>query len=1264
MRFLLAQLSAFALLALHALAHPKPELPVYNVTGDWIDPDIYRRQDTDLKTPLRVLPLGASITWGLVSGDDNGYRKALRDAMRFAGHPVDMVGSRRHGTMNDNQNEGWPGFIIDEVHEKAKAVYKVKPNLVLINAGTNDCVKQIDFIRQPQRMTDMVLDIFDNIPGVTVILSGLLPSEAANPCTKLMNYNYGRIVERLASEGKKIVFADTYNGYMTLDDLADGTHPTDFGYLKLASIWWHAFTKASQEGFISIPEDNGQPDDPATTVCDKEYANGIGPTKIQVGSGWGNGDYSHDGRERGRLLKFNHNANQLPHLTSFFADLNGDGFDDFIWYFDSGDSPGEYEVWFNTQNEDAPFEDAENVNIQVNNPCGWDGVRWGDVNADGLDDFICITEEGDMDVSINRRDKSAEAPDFEALPRYKTRIEGRLQEHVRLGDVDGDGRLDYCVIADNGDIECWRNGWIFDEAKYWQYLGVIFTGKDKGDIDGVRLVDLNGDHRADWLYVNDDGSVETYINNRGHDKSLVPDWRDAGKTHGGFPDLENNRNYIKFGRMTATGKADYMWSQYAPGNSEEVYTEIKWWENHGGGGTILKSDNNHYCDMDGDGSDDYVAISPIGEFQLFRNIHDPPNWGQDGIIFNQYWPHKRIRIADIDGDGKCDIIFLQEDATIATWYKTQYSDDDGFDFTRMGTIPEISSCSQRDGVGLFDLAVRFADINGDGKADRLCLDPDGRTFAYVSTESGYKDMKQVKTPEERDRANLRFVDINGDKRADMVWLDKFGGDAEVWYNENDEPAEGTDSSMTWRPAGKAYLQSARGECIHLVNLAGKGRADMVDVDPHYNTAVVSFTPPCPGGVGGDDGEIGDPGLPALEGPDGFPRFPRFFAMGDSYSAGIGAGDRIKDAYDPENKCARATGAYSAWLHNEHEALKSGKLDFISCSGDKTRHILSEAHYSRQRQLDILKSKVPTTEYTWGTLSIGGNDVGFASIAKGCLLGIPGYDCEKSIAKADAMVNGNGPEAEKFTNDLTAVYSGILDTAQTQHFTLVVTGYASFFNEHTSRCDKETLNPVPLWPGAPKLLREKRARLNRLTEQLNERLRVLVAEVDSRFPDKYIRFFDINPQFDTHRFCDVDENGNDREEWKDDSWFLTAFGNDINPEGEVIPLDDNVEGSFDLRTFDTSQCPPPDAEEDELGILDVCDYARFFQENPDLQVGDEGDNADTITTFFEPVKALHPKSIAHAASFAGHPPPSPAATGRGITKKWLEQWGYFVPVTPP
>lgn len=51
---------------------------------------------------LRVMPLGASITQGQASSDNNGYRKALRQQLRWKGWKVNMVGSRRHGDMRDS----------------------------------------------------------------------------------------------------------------------------------------------------------------------------------------------------------------------------------------------------------------------------------------------------------------------------------------------------------------------------------------------------------------------------------------------------------------------------------------------------------------------------------------------------------------------------------------------------------------------------------------------------------------------------------------------------------------------------------------------------------------------------------------------------------------------------------------------------------------------------------------------------------------------------------------------------------------------------------------------------------------------------------------------------------------------------------------------------------------------------------------------------------------------------------------------------------
>lgn len=51
-------------------------------------------------------------------------------------------------------------------------------------------------------------------------------------------------------------------------------------------------------------------------------------------------------------------------------------------------------------------------------------------------------------------------------------------------------------MAGNGDIYCWRNGGVGEKAAYWQDFGEgkpVFTGKGMGDIDGVQLVDINGE---------------------------------------------------------------------------------------------------------------------------------------------------------------------------------------------------------------------------------------------------------------------------------------------------------------------------------------------------------------------------------------------------------------------------------------------------------------------------------------------------------------------------------------------------------------------------------------------------------------------------------------------------------------------------------------------------------------------------------------------------------------------------------------------------
>lgn len=61
-----------------------------------------------------------------------------------------------------------------------------------------------------------------------------------------------------------------------------------------------------------------------------------------------------------------------------------------------------------------------------------------------------------MSVSINN---GGNPPTFTYIGLIRAAVAGILQEDIRLGDIDGDGRLDFCHIQNpGGNIFCFRNG--------------------------------------------------------------------------------------------------------------------------------------------------------------------------------------------------------------------------------------------------------------------------------------------------------------------------------------------------------------------------------------------------------------------------------------------------------------------------------------------------------------------------------------------------------------------------------------------------------------------------------------------------------------------------------------------------------------------------------------------------------------------------------------------------------------------------------------
>lgn len=198
-----------------------------NTTEIWYEGDNITLEKRGLSNnvQLRIMALGASIVYGQGSTDGNGFRYGLRNKLIYDGNPVNMVGSRQSGLMADNDVEGWPGAVISTVAEKAHLTYPQHPNLVLVHVGTNDMLLNNAIDTAYERLDSLIDDIFNAVPGVTVVASTLLPNRDADAQARINihNKNIITMVTEKKQAGEKITYVDFSSSWFSNSDLIDGS---------------------------------------------------------------------------------------------------------------------------------------------------------------------------------------------------------------------------------------------------------------------------------------------------------------------------------------------------------------------------------------------------------------------------------------------------------------------------------------------------------------------------------------------------------------------------------------------------------------------------------------------------------------------------------------------------------------------------------------------------------------------------------------------------------------------------------------------------------------------------------------------------------------------------------------------------------------------------------------------------------------------------------------------------------------------------------
>jgi lysophospholipase L1-like esterase len=215
---------------------------------------------------------------------------------------------------------------------------------------------------------------------------------------------------------------------------------------------------------------------------------------------------------------------------------------------------------------------------------------------------------------------------------------------------------------------------------------------------------------------------------------------------------------------------------------------------------------------------------------------------------------------------------------------------------------------------------------------------------------------------------------------------------------------------------------------------------------------------------------------------------RYVALGDSYSSGTGTRSYV------EASCQRSTRAYPALL----AAARSGtSLVHRACAGATTSDVLRDQVSSLTRGTRLV------------SITVGGNDAGFATVLKECAKPAWASDCAGAVAGAQRYIRGTLP------GRLDRVYGEIAARAPAAR--VAVLGYPRVFNG-------EDCNAVTFFSP------DDERRLNATADLLRDVLR-------TRAQAHGFAFGDVIPGFVGHAVCD-------RVEWLNGA--STPLGESFHP----------------------------------------------------------------------------------------------------------------------
>jgi len=358
------------------------------------------------------------------------------------------------------------------------------------------------------------------------------------------------------------------------------------------------------------------------------------------------------------------------------------------------------------------------------------GVRFEDLNGDGLPDMATGRFTNGVHnrmTWLNNGSSWQESAGYQ-LPLSIT-ADGLGDQGVRFVDLNGDGLPDFVSSRYTGGADyrtTWLNtgtGWL-QSAQY--QLPVTISADGVGDL-GVRFVDLNGDGLPDLVWGRYTSGVDyrqSWINTGSGWQTSTAYQLPVSISADGVGDLG-----VRFIDLNGDGLPDLVWGRYTSGANHHqswINTGSGWQEAPGYQVPVMISADGladhgvRFVDLNGDGLPDLVwARYTSGVHYRMTWLNTGEGWQLSAgyqlptTIAGDIEGDLGVRFEDVNGDGLPDLVYGRFSNGVhyrTTWLNT----GTGWLESAAYQLPATISA---DGVG--EIGVRFTDLNGDGIPDMV-----------------------------------------------------------------------------------------------------------------------------------------------------------------------------------------------------------------------------------------------------------------------------------------------------------------------------------------------------------------------------------------------------------------------------------------------------------------------------------------------------------------------------------------------------------------